>query len=193
MLIARKEGNGFKYTGMMKGCDKEEWFKATCEAGTYIAYVDTPWKRNINEFTISSYGPETCDFSPAPIAIPPTMISDCLSDLAETDKNGFTWYREQNQPNIGYKFMHCKDGFGFFYFKNSSADTTLTASVELTTLQGCELLPPYSGRNPEVSVSPYSSKIITYRMIDAAASISFKMRATFRKGDPVAPPSNNNS
>jgi len=101
--------------------------------------VDTPWKRNINEFTISSYGPETCDFSPAPIAIPPTMISDCLSDLAETDKNGFTWYREQNQPNIGYKFMHCKDGFGFFYFKNSSADTTLTASVELTTLQGCEL------------------------------------------------------
>lgn len=132
------------------------------------------------------------------------MIADCLTDLADSDKNGFTWYREQNQPNIGYKFMHCKDGFGFFYFKNSSADTTLTASVELTTMQGCELrkrlsqtltkvlVPPYSGRNPEVTVSPYSSKIIPYRMVDAAASISFKIRTTFRKGDPVAPPSNNN-
>lgn len=39
MLVARKEGNGYKYVGMMKGCDKEEWFKATCEAGSYIAYV----------------------------------------------------------------------------------------------------------------------------------------------------------
>ena len=96
--------------------------------------VDTPWKRNTNEFTISSYGPATCDFDPTTIAIPPSMISDCLTDLAESDQKGFTWYREQNQPKIGYKFMHCKDGFGFFYFKNSSSDTTLTASVELTTL-----------------------------------------------------------
>lgn len=38
-LVARREGDSFKYVGMMKGADKEAWFKADCPAGTYYAYV----------------------------------------------------------------------------------------------------------------------------------------------------------
>ena len=36
-------------------------------------------------------------------------------------------------------FEHCNDGFGFFYFENGSKSTTLTANVELLTMEGCEL------------------------------------------------------
>ena len=39
MLVSRKDSSGFKFVGMMKGCDKEEWFKASCEVGSYVAYV----------------------------------------------------------------------------------------------------------------------------------------------------------
>jgi hypothetical protein len=67
------------------------------------------------------------------------MIQECLIDLASSDKTGFNWYSQQNEPQIGYKFLHCKDGFGFFYFQNDSLATTLTANIELTTLTGCAL------------------------------------------------------
>lgn len=52
-------------------------------------------------------------------------------------------------------------------------------------------MPPFSGRKPQVIVGPQSSKIVPYKMTDDHATISFKMRASFRKGA-APPPSNNN-
>lgn len=52
-------------------------------------------------------------------------------------------------------------------------------------------MPPYSGRKPQVMVPPQTNKCIPYKMTDDHASISFRMRANFRKG--VAPPPSHNN
>lgn len=40
MMVARKAFNGdYVHVGMLKGVDKESWFKADCKAGRYVAYV----------------------------------------------------------------------------------------------------------------------------------------------------------
>ena len=62
-----------------------------------------------------------------------------LVQKANLDKSSMKYYEKQGEPNIGYMFEHCNDGFGFFYFENNSNSTTLTANVELLTMEGCEL------------------------------------------------------
>lgn len=49
------------------------------------------------------------------------------------------YYEKQGEPKIGYMFEHCNEGFGYFYFENGSSNTTITASIDLITLEGCEL------------------------------------------------------
>jgi hypothetical protein len=88
---------------------------------------------------LSSYGPAEVDFMPHPANFPPNFIEDVLSSLAKRDQSDFTWYADQNEPEIGYKFQFCKDGFGFFYFENGSDETTLVASIRLNQFQGCKL------------------------------------------------------
>jgi hypothetical protein len=63
------------------------------------------------------------------------MIADCLTEQADSDERGFQWQTQNSQPNIGYKFLHPKDGFGYFFFKNKSSDTTLTASIDLRVFE----------------------------------------------------------
>lgn len=50
---------------------------------------------------------------------------------------------------------------------------------------------PYSGTKPQAIVGPNSSKIVPYKMTDDTASISFKLRANFRKDRNPPPPANN--
>lgn len=38
-MVARETGNGYQHVGMLKGFDKESWFKANCMPGRYFAYV----------------------------------------------------------------------------------------------------------------------------------------------------------
>lgn len=48
MIIAREENTGFKHVGMLKSFGKESWFKAECEPGKYIAYVNSLVYRRLN-------------------------------------------------------------------------------------------------------------------------------------------------
>ena len=98
--------------------------------------IETPWNNRVNEFTINSYGVGDCQFNAIPVNIPPNLIQDCMIELAISEKTGFTWYTAQNEPNIGYKFMNCNNGIGFFYFQNDSLSTTCTATIEITSA-GC--------------------------------------------------------
>ena len=62
-----------------------------------------------------------------------------LTQKAKMDPSNMKYYDKQGEPKIGYKFEHCNDGFGFFYFQNGSPSTTLTVTVDLVDLKGCEL------------------------------------------------------
>lgn len=139
---------------MVKKSDKEMWFKAKCPTGQYFAYVnskyskyfkintqqlETPWQSTVNQFTIASYGPGLINFEMKPKSPPQNLLEKMLIKKAQLDKSSMKYYEKQDEPKIGYMFEHCNDGFGFFYFENGSSSTTLTANVELLTMEGCEL------------------------------------------------------
>jgi len=49
------------------------------------------------------------------------------------------YYTDQGEPKIGYKFKHCDDGMGYFFFSNRSTTTILDAGIEITNMSGIEL------------------------------------------------------
>lgn len=101
--------------------------------------VETPWKRKVNEFALSSYGPSEINFSARNVNLPPSFLGDVLSSHAQRDRSGFKSFSDQGEPKIGYKFLFCEDGFGYFYFENASVDTTMTANLVLQSWRGCAL------------------------------------------------------
>lgn len=161
------------------------WFVAVCEPGEYVAHIDSPWKRRVNELTMCSYGPAAVNFvynegtsAETGTIVKDTMIQKCLK---ETDQ--IKYYGSQGEPQIGYRFKHCDDGVGYFFFTNRSSSTTLTARIEITTMSGIELLEPFRGqRSPEVSVEPGDDSIVLFKMVGERASINFRLAATFKKG-----------
>lgn len=101
--------------------------------------METPWRRNVNQFTIASYGPGFIDFKISPSRAPNDLVEKILIHKAKMDKGKMQYYNDQNEPKIGYLFEHCNDGFGYFYFENGSENTILTATVNLIKLLGCKL------------------------------------------------------
>jgi hypothetical protein len=93
----------------------------------------------VNQFTITTYGQGPVDFELSETAPPEDLLENLLTEKAKLNRSGMKYYHAQNQPQIGYKFEHCNDGFGYFYFENGSNDTTLTATVDLVQMEGCEL------------------------------------------------------
>jgi hypothetical protein len=183
LFVAKKESDGtFKYNGSVSKADKEMWFKATCTPGDYIAYVMTPWKRKVNEFSFSVYGPATTTISTLSFtALPATFLECVMMEKAKADKKNVRNYAAQGEPDISYKFESGSDGFGYFYFSNRSAQSQLTATIEFVQLVDTELMPPYSGRKPQVIVAPNEDKIMLYKMNGANARADFKMMASFKK------------
>lgn len=51
---------------------------------------------------------------------------------------GLNYFTLQGEPNISYKFEQCNDGFGYFYFRNRSFSTTMTAIIEILAIKNIE-------------------------------------------------------
>jgi hypothetical protein len=93
-----------------------------------------------NEFTLSSYGPGVVEFVPRGSYPPIGFIQSVLMSKARINElDGLNYFTQQGEPNISYKFEHCNDGFGYFFFDNQSRGTTLIASVLIESMKGCEL------------------------------------------------------
>lgn len=101
--------------------------------------MDTPWRRNVNQFTIASYGPGFVDFNISSSRAPIDLLEKILCQKAKLQRDKLKYYHDQNEPKIGYMFEHCNDGYGFFYFENNSDSTVLTVTINLIKLQGCKL------------------------------------------------------
>lgn len=182
LFVAKQEGDRFKYIGSVSKADKEMWFKSQCEPGNYIAYVMTPWKRKVNEFSFSVYGLSHTSIDLVDkTAVPPTFLECIMMEKAKKDKSGLRSYAAQGEPEIYYKFENGSDSLGYFYFSNKSNQSQLTATIDCVDMIDTEFLPPYSGRKPQVIVCPGEEKIVLYKMKGANAKLNFRMMASFKK------------
>lgn len=183
LFVVQDLGHGkMKYIGSVSKSDKEMWFKANCEAGKYMAYVMTPWKRNVNEFSFSVYGPDatTIDLVRKE-QVPPALLDCIMIEKAKKSSSGLRSFEQQGESEILYKFESGSDSLGYFYFTNKTKSTQLTATIDFVELVGTELLPPYSGSKPQVVVAPGEEKILIYKMTGAKAKANFRMMASFKK------------
>ena len=182
-FVAYQDASGnMKYLGSVAKADKEMWFKAPCQPGKYLAYIMTPWKRNVNEFSFSVYGPAATNVSLVPKPEVPSTLLECLMlEKAKKDESSLKNFSGQGEPNIFYKFESGSDSLGYFYFTNKSKDSQLTATIDFVELIDTELMPPYSGRKPQVIVAPGEEKVMVYRMNGTNAKANFRMMAAFKK------------
>ena len=67
------------------------------------------------------------------------MLKDTMIQQALKDTSGIKYYSAQGEPKIGYKFKHCDEGVGYFFFTNRSSGTLLEAGIDITTMTGIEL------------------------------------------------------
>lgn len=183
MFVAHQDYSGkMTYVGSVSKADKEMWFKAPCQAGRFLAYIMTPWKRNVNEFSLSVYGPGSTQINLLQKDQVPATLLECLMlEKAKKSSSDLKSFAPQGEPNVFYKFESGSDSLGYFYFQNKSNDSQLTATIDFVEMIGTELLPPYSGRKPQVIVAPGEEKIMVYKMTGAGAKANFRMMASFKK------------
>lgn len=183
LFVAYQDQSGkMTYLGSISKADKEMWFKAPCQPGKFLAYIMTPWKRNVNEFSFSVYGPGNTHINLLQKSQVPSTLLECLMlEKAKKTSDGMKSFSPQGEPNIFYKFETGSDSLGYFYFQNKSKDTQLTATIDFVELIDTELMPPYSGRKPQVIVAPAEEKIMVYRMNGTNAKANFRMMASFKK------------
>ena len=183
LFVSRKEAdNSFSYIGSVTKADKEMWFKAKCGSGTFVAYILTPWKRKVNEFSFSVYGPAATQLQKQEAAtLPSTYLESVMIQRAKADKSNLSSYASQGEPKIMYKFESGHDGLGYFYFTNASDQTQLTATIEFTKSTGVEILPPYSGTSPKLLVGPKEEKILIFKLNGTDAKAEFRIMSSFLK------------
>ena len=184
LSICRKDTSGkLIYVGSIQKCDKESWFKATCQKGTYYCSIFTPWKSFVNEITWSSYGPAEVHLTALDEKnISVSMIyQEMITDKACKDLTGFKDYAAQSEPKIRYKFEHSNDGFGYFYFENNSENTTISTTISFTKAQNLKALEPHDLNNPMLTLNPGQKDIMVYFMTDSPSAVSFRLQASFKK------------
>jgi len=183
MIIGRLEGNSVKFVGSVSKTEEHLWFKANCQPGSYVAYIMTPWKRKVNNFSISSYGPADVHFQTADARnFGNGFLEAVMMEKAKQDPASMKNYAAQDEPNIRYKLETSSETFSYFYFDNKSQGTNLKAKVELTECQDFEFLAPYSGKIASVDVAPGQEKIVIGKITGPNLRLGVKVGAQFTSG-----------
>ena len=182
-MVGRLEGGRIKFVGSSAKADEVVWFKANCQPGQYVAYIMTPWKRKVNEFSFAIYGPEHVNFETAnPQQFPGNFVDQVLIDQARRDTAKLSNYGDQGEADIKYRFETSSDSFSYFYFDNKSRGTTLRATVQIVSMKDMEVLPPYSRNNTTMEVQPGEEKILVMKATGTQASLSVSVEAEFKSG-----------
>lgn len=172
------------YVGSGMKQDKENWVEFNAKPGTYYAYIHTPWKSMVNEFSFSVYGPCIADIQQVqPTQLPVKFFTNLLLSHAEEDKE--TELLTLSGSQVYYKRWDCRTGLGYLYFENRDPSMTADITVELSNCRNIKLLAPFKGLRPNVSIKPGETKIIGYEPTGTPSSCEMRiissMKATGQK------------
>lgn len=170
------------------------WIKSQCRPGNYTIVVEASWRSFVDEFTLSSYGVDKVRFNlNQEMCTPLNFYEEILASKANmAPVDGVHHFTMEGEPNISYKFEHCNDGFGYFFFNNKSISTTLTAVIEVLEKKNCQfrnfhlnsspIVPKFKDmRHPMAVVCPKKTAVIPYRILDDDSTLDFKVIASFKK------------
>ena len=183
MLISRIKSDGsLEEVGCCHSMEDEQHIEAKCGPGTYVAYICTPWRRKVNEFGFSLYGPSKVE------RVIPVREEGNLKDFfikfmfERAQKHVSTnWktFESIGMPEIGYTSEVSNTGLGFVMFENSSKDTQVTAIISFERPEDTVFYPAVVDDKIELIVMPGKKKIIAFRMTNPESSFSYSQTVSF--------------
>ncbi len=150
LVVCRVDKEEVQYVGDANECDELLWFKSDCQPGEYLAYIMTPWRSIVNEFSFAVYGPERAKFKLCPPAsISENFIAAALCNKARGNSGRFNSFAASGEPDIKCFYEINREAISYFYFENSSVDTTLKSRVVFTEMEDVFVFPPHTARPVE--------------------------------------------
>ena len=144
LIVCRVGEDKVHYIGDANEFDELLWFKNDCEPGEYLAYIMTPWRSMVNEFGFGVYGPEKIKLriSP-PDSLSPNFIASVMTDKAQGNYHLFKNFAARGEPDIKSLFEINSEALTYFYFENSSPQTTLKSRIVFTEMEDIFVFPPH--------------------------------------------------
>lgn len=184
LLIARVGSQGIVYNkGFNHAMSQLVHVREHCEAGNYVAYICTPWRRDVNQIGFEIYGP---DYIPSithsteeeiPFDFMGKFMLDHAKKRIETERKTF---KDLRLPEIGYMTHITPSGMGYILFENKSQDVQLTAMLKFSDPQNTVFYPPASDESRiELVVVPGKMKLVVFRMTKPESGFSYQQSVSF--------------
>lgn len=170
------------YVGAGMKPDKENWISAELVPGNYFVRILTPWQSVVNEFAFSLYGPGRVGVSRVQSeSLPADFLMKLFKSHAYRDTSAKMYsFSGQGLSEVKYKQWDNQEGYGYIYFINEGSTNTVDVTIELLGSKNIQLLPPFSGLRPQVSVEPKKSALVAYQGLSAPYSVQARFLATLR-------------
>lgn len=144
-----------KSFGVVHGQEEHLTLECYCEQGPCIAYIFTPWRRNVNVLGFSIYGPKKIDqlIKLNTDSVPPNFVTQFMFDRVKVQNPPLTLVN-----GVEGLYMYAErsiTGIGYLYFENRTPDTQITAVYEFRPIkidqQSRELQEKYKAKAKESS------------------------------------------
>ena len=168
-----------EFIGSSTNQDKENWIPRKCKPGIYFVCVYTPWRSIVDECSFSVYGPGTCNISRIKKAeLPNRFFEKLLLSHALSDK--VTKLSKLSKSEVYYKRWDDRSGLGYLYFENRDKLYMADITVEILKAVNLELLEPYEGLRPNITLYPSDIKIIAYHPTGYPSSCDIRIISSWK-------------
>ena len=170
------------YVGAGMKLDKENWVSSNVKAGDLFVRLTTPWSSIVNEFAFSVYGPGKVGIARVQsTALPNDFLLKLFKSHAFKDKTTKMYsFSGQGLSEVKYKHYDNQEGYGYVYFTNEGTAQSVDVTIEMLGSQNIQLLPPFSGLRPQVTVEPQKTAIVVYQGLSAPYSVQIRFMASLK-------------
>ena len=160
-------------------------FPSSLSPGEYLLFLEVDWLfGGMDQVVLNTYTKEKLDLEIVDISQHPAFLEGVLKSCAlkRTDAKS---YESKGETEIS-KYISINDSkanYGFCYYVNQSHRNTLVEKCIFTKMEGCKLLPPYTGYVYDVEVPPNSDKIVIIKKVKPVASYQTSYVSAIRRQD----------
>lgn len=171
-----------EYIGAGMKLDKENWIVADVKPGELFIRIATPWQSIVDECSFSIYGPGRVGLTRVQSSsLPNDFLVKLFRSHAFKDKSTkLSSFSGQGLSELKYKHWDNKEGYGYLYFVNDGTSKSIDVTAEMLGSSNIQLLPPFSGLRPQVTVDPGKTAIIAYQGVATPYSVQIRFLATVK-------------
>lgn len=162
------DSSGFTHVASARGKTRELVTRAGYSCGTHYAIILTPWKKQVNQFVISAYGPGDLTFEAQDANEEDGQAIVQNGILKKVLATGFESPKLLgNVEGLNYKLAYDYDGWGYILAQNESSEYDMKIAIDVVNTGAVQIHPlsaPHTKEN-QLVVGPYEQGILLYRYL----------------------------